>query len=272
MRVRTLAAAMTGRLIRMGLNGPSGTRKATAFLLGAIDDRLTASTPHGGLTLRVANPMERWRAETLLDKEPDTIAWLEATITAESVLYDVGANIGVYALYAAHIRRGCTRVLAFEPEALNFARLYRNIFDNDLSATVGALPIAIGKASSIGRLNLSGFEAGAARHVAAASAESETRAEWLVAHSLDEVVAMVEPPWSAPTHLKVDVDGPELDVLEGARATLRAPTLRHVLVELSTESARAGIAALAEAGFRLASVGEAHSGWANHIFIRGPAS
>jgi FkbM family methyltransferase len=266
--MRTLAAAVTGRLTRMGLNGPAGARKATAFLLGAIDDRLRAATPHGGLTLRVASPLERWRAETLLDKEPDTIAWLESTIAADSVLYDVGANIGVYALYAAHIHRGRTRVLAFEPEALNFARLYRNIFDNNLSATVGALPIAIGRESGIGRLNLSGFEAGAARHVAASEAEPDTRAEWLAAHNLDAVAAMVGPPWSAPTHLKIDVDGPELDVLEGARSTLRAPSLRHVLVELSAESAKAGIGALAEAGFRVASVGEVHSGWANHIFVR----
>jgi len=270
--MRTLAAAMTARLTRMGLNGSAGARKATAFLLGAIDDRLTAATPHGGLTFRVANPVERWRAETLLDKEPDTIAWLESTITAGSVLYDVGANIGVYALYAAHIHRGDTRVLAFEPEALNFARLYQNIFDNNLAATIGALPIAIGKASGVGRLNLSGFEAGAARHVAAAAAESELRAEWLIANSLDAVAAMVGPPWSAPTHLKIDVDGPELDVLEGAQATLRVPKLRHVLVELSEASAPAGIEQLAKAGFRLVSVGEAHSGWANHIFVREPTA
>lgn len=258
-----------GRITRSGLNGPPLVRKATAFLLSAIDDRRRVATCRKeGLTFRVSNPTERWRTETLLDKEPDTIAWLEATIEPTSVLYDIGANIGIYSLYAAHLFRGSTRVLAFEPEALNFSRLYQNIFDNGLNDTVAALPIALSKSPGIGRLHLSRMEAGRALHVFDDTGYPNGCAEWSMAHTVDGIVTMLESPWACPSHLKIDVDGPELDVLCGAAVALRAPTLRHVLVELSAASAAECTGLLTDAGFELVSVGQAFDGCANHIFRR----
>jgi phosphoglycolate phosphatase len=53
-------------------NGPAPLRGVTALLLDSIDDRRWVATPAGGFTIRVGNPPERWRADTLFTKEPET--------------------------------------------------------------------------------------------------------------------------------------------------------------------------------------------------------
>ena len=52
------------------------------------------------------------RARSLLSKEPETITWLDR-LEEDDVLWDVGACVGSYSIYAA-VRRG-VRVVAFEP-------------------------------------------------------------------------------------------------------------------------------------------------------------
>jgi hypothetical protein len=69
--------------------------------------------------------LELWRAETLLTKEPETIAWLNYYTSKGGTFYDVGANIGVYSLYAA-IKNPQLSVYAFEPVKNNFISLLNN--------------------------------------------------------------------------------------------------------------------------------------------------
>jgi FkbM family methyltransferase len=264
--MRTLITRLMGGLTRGGLNGPSAVRKLTAFLLGAIDERRRVATTHGTLTVRISNPIERWRADEYFAKEPETIDWLDKTIGPDSVLYDIGANIGLYTLYAAHMFPGLTRVLAFEPEALNHARLTANIIDNGLTM-VGALSVGLSRTMAVEQLYLSAFEAGRALH-SIERPSAPKLAEWLMTISLDSLTPMLAVEWRAPTHIKIDVDGIELDVLKGAAAALRAESLRHVLVELSHENAEQGKEIMATAGFRLVRVGLPSSSSANHIFVR----
>src|SRR5437588_843342 len=54
------------------------------------------------------------RASTVMTKEPDMIHWIDG-FSNDAVLWDIGANVGVFSLYAG-FRRRCT-VLAFEPSA-----------------------------------------------------------------------------------------------------------------------------------------------------------
>jgi hypothetical protein len=54
----------------------------------------------GGVRFAVANQITAWRVRTFATKEPGTIAWIDA-FAADDVMLDVGANIGLYALYAA---------------------------------------------------------------------------------------------------------------------------------------------------------------------------
>ena len=75
----------------------------------------------------------KWRVDTLFSKEPDTIEWIAGFQSGE-VLVDVGANVGMYTIWAAKTRG--THVYAFEPESQNYGALCRNIVLNNLSKRV----------------------------------------------------------------------------------------------------------------------------------------
>ena len=46
------------------------------------------------------NEINYFRATTFETKEPETLEWID-TIPKNSVLWDIGANVGLYSLYAA---------------------------------------------------------------------------------------------------------------------------------------------------------------------------
>jgi len=49
--------------------------------------------------LKIETDMEKYRAESFWNKEPETLVWIES-FTNGDTFFDVGANIGIYALYA----------------------------------------------------------------------------------------------------------------------------------------------------------------------------
>ena len=75
-----------------------------------------------------------------------------------SVFWDVGANVGVYTLYAA--RRGDTRVVAFEPAAVNYFVLSANCEINAFDDRVTCLLMGLGQGKCIAQLDVSQFEPG----------------------------------------------------------------------------------------------------------------
>lgn len=186
------------------------------------------------ILLRVTTEIEQYRFETYESKEPETLDWLDAELRDGDVFYDVGANIGVYALYAAVLRPGA-RVFAFEPESLNFAELCRNAHLNRLE---NLTPCALALSDKLGLelLHVDAMEAGSAlNNLGAPSPLSWNGAgsafrHGVLAAPLDELSARLGLP--APNLLKIDVDGIEPAILRGGEKTLRAPTLRGVLVEL----------------------------------------
>ena len=108
------------------------------------EERLPASVvvQRGPHQLRYATPnkMCLWRAKTLATKEPSTIGWLDS-LQPDAPLLDVGANVGMYSIYAAVVRR--SRVFAFEPESQNYALLCRNIVLNEASGRIVAWSAAL---------------------------------------------------------------------------------------------------------------------------------
>ena len=76
--------------------------------------------------------MPVWRARTSLTKEPETLEWIN-TFEDADVLWDIGANVGVYSLYAA-LRR--LTVLAFEPSSANSYVRSRNVEINKMDDRV----------------------------------------------------------------------------------------------------------------------------------------
>lgn len=179
---------------------------------------------------------ELWRARTYETKEPDTLEWIRDFIRAGDVLYDVGANIGQYSLYAAVRLNGDIDVRAFEPEALNFAKLNRNIVLNGLRGSVTAYPLAIGERTGLNTFFVNSFSTGAALHslgqpMTQGDVPFEAQNEQgIMSVSLDDLVYTFGAP--VPTHIKIDVDGIEALIVTGALRLLRDPRLETVLIEV----------------------------------------
>jgi FkbM family methyltransferase len=174
-----------------------------------------------------------WRARTLYSKEPDTIQWLNS-LPAGDVVYDVGANVGLYSIYAGV--RGLS-VFAFEPEAKNFSLLNRNIQLNGLQDRVSGFCLALGRRTEINYIHLSSDVVGGAINNFGAAVDydgkpfSATHKQGAMSIRLDDLWETFGMPH--PHHIKIDVDGLEAQIVEGAERTLRSAGLKSVLVELN---------------------------------------
>lgn len=188
--------------------------------------RVVYNTPNDVTTIRV---------RTLLTKEPDTIQWLEA-MPAGSTLLDVGANVGMYTMFAAVIRN--TTVYAFEPESQNYALLNANIEANQLSGQVLAYPLALSDGAQLDRLYLQNFVQGGSCHSFAEEVGFDLKprragfVQGAYSVSIDQLVDSGSMP--VPDFIKLDVDGIEHRVLRGAAKTLTNPKVKQILVELNT--------------------------------------
>lgn len=179
---------------------------------------------------------ELWRAGHYATKEPDTLDWIDAFFREGDVIYDVGANIGQYSLYAARRLEGHATILAFEPEALNFAKLNRNILLNDLGGVMTPYPLAVSDRTAIDHFYSKAFKPGAALHALGRPITQGEKPfdpqnrQGVMAVSLDDLTGRFGLPF--PTHIKVDVDGIEDHIVNGARATLSDPRLKSFLIEI----------------------------------------
>lgn len=182
------------------------------------------------------------------ENEPDTIRWLN-TLSAEDVLWDIGANIGAFALYAAKAR-DC-RVVAFEPSAASHAVLTRNIELNGLDDKIAAYCMAFDAETKLDALSMANTEAGHSMHAFGQEETIEGRIavrfrQAVLGFAVDDFLRRFQPP--PPSHVKLDVDSIEPRILRGAAETLRRH-VREVLVEIDGSHADEIRGVLREAGF-----------------------
>ena len=190
-------------------------------------------TSRGNVAFWCPNETTLWRAQTLLSKEPETIEWIDSFADGD-VYWDVGANIGVYALYAA-MRPGI-RVLAFEPSPFNYYALCKNTALNGVSERLSSYCMAFSDRSELAQLHMWTQEVGGAlSNFGAAGNFWGERFQpafrlAMMGYSLDDFVARFQPAF--PNHLKIDVDGIEAKIVAGGKQVLADPRLRSVSIEL----------------------------------------
>jgi len=205
---------------------PPGKKVASLSTLVHEGVRMVFNTP---------NEMTAWRVQSLYEKEPDTIQWI-AGMASGSVLLDVGANVGMYSVFAAMTRQ--VKVFAFEPESQNYALLNANIAANNLSDKVAAYPLALSDRMQLDRLFLSQFSAGGSCHSFGEQVGFDLKprgaafAQGSFSATIDQLIDSGSMP--VPEYIKLDVDGFEHKVLAGASKTLDNPKVREILVELNT--------------------------------------
>jgi FkbM family methyltransferase len=140
------------------------------------------------------------------------------------VFYDIGANIGVYTVLAAQRVGPAGRVFAFEPHSASFARLLETISTNHLAKIVTPCSLALHARPGFFPFRYSSREAGSTQsqlmpQLSEPSGGDACRAaELKFSASLDSLMAVEG--FLPPDHVKIDVDGNELLILQGMRALL----------------------------------------------------
>lgn len=203
---------------------------------------------YGGARLRIRTTSSETIKLRLrpLAKEPWTVAWIEENLRDGDVLYDVGANVGDYALIAGAYQPKA-RVVAIEPGAANFASLCDNVQLNELDDRVIPLPVVLGESSRLGALSYGDTQPGAAIHVL--DGKGGAYDQPVLVFALDDLLDRFALP--APTLIKLDVDGAEAAVLAGAQRTLADPRLRSLLIEVENERTDEVLERVAASGLEL---------------------
>lgn len=199
------------------------------------------------------NRVVSWRVRTFFTKEPETLEWID-TFRAGDVLFDIGANIGLYTIYAA---TKSIRVVAFEPESQNYALINQNICLNGVGGCVQCVAVAMSDRSGVDYIYVSRFRPGESMHNFGDAQDWDHRTfepsfqQGSLSFSLDRFLEFQPAPF--PTHIKIDVDGIEAKIIDGASRTLGDERLKSLLVEFNGALAedREAIARIERAGFRL---------------------
>ena len=185
--------------------------------------------------IHIPNQLCEFRADTLLSKEPETISWLNK-YGKNSVLYDIGANIGLYSIYHSTFNRSFS--YAFEPSVFNLIQLTKNININKCNDLISVITNPLSNYSSISKFNYSSSIEGGA--LAAFGVDHNYEGQKFTSQlslsklgfTIDELIEnkyLIK----KPNLIKIDVDGIEHLILEGCHKTLKNNDCRTVLVEIN---------------------------------------
>lgn len=221
----------------------------------AIVPRQRVYTRGLSFTLQCDNWITHYRWESYNTKEPETLNWIDTWMRNGDVFFDVGANVGIYSLYAA-LRHPEARVIAFEPEYANLHLLRDNVIENNLQERIEVYSVALTTSSGVSHLHIQDFTPGSALHTESREILSLTLTKHPVVWR-EGVCTMTVDEFCDATNLrpdcvKIDVDGTEPKVLQGAVRTLGSPRLRTLIVEMPDEQAARDtcVDLLSFAGFR----------------------
>jgi len=187
-----------------------------------------------GIEFSLNSELEKYRYDSLLEKEPETIEWINrfGSCSRPLIFFDIGANIGIYSIYAS-IKYPTAAVFAFEPELKNFRTLSQNVVLNSLR--IHPFRIALSDDETVSRLEVPDQRPGNSGAQVASGQDptlSESGWQWVMATTLDKIVGLAED--LCPTHIKIDVDGLEPRILDGASRLLQSGRVVSWLIEFNT--------------------------------------
>ena len=168
-------------------------------------------------------------------KEPEVRHYIDEYTSEDDVFFDIGANIGVFSIYAAK-RHPNLSVYSFEPEYSNLNTLKNNIVSNDLTTRINIYSAAIGNFVGMSRLHLQDLTAGSAAHTESKESISFTDegypvicSEGVISITVDYICDQLG---IIPNSMKIDTDGNEGKILDGAKNTLTNKLFRSVIIEV----------------------------------------
>ena len=188
----------------------------------------------------IPSNLAEWRASNLEEKEPETIEWIknfELDKEGNSIFWDIGANIGLYSLYAAKYHEKI-KIISFEPSVLNLNLLARNISVNNFEdkILINQIPIT-NKKNSFLYMRESFLEEGASLSTFGENFNFEGK-EFnpkmkykLFGTSIDYYIE--NKILKIPNYIKIDVDGIEHLILETGLKAIETELVKSILVEVN---------------------------------------
>lgn len=184
------------------------------------------------------NQLITWRVDTLFSTEPETIEWIDSFEKKDDLIFwDIGANIGLYSIYNS-IKNKSSSTIAFEPSTSNLRVLSRNISINKLENLIKIFPIPLTNKENKFLLMKEGeFMEGAALNTFGETFNFEgkefkekmnykvigTKINYLIDNKILEI----------PDYIKIDVDGIEHLILEGANKHLKNKKIKSLSIEIN---------------------------------------
>ncbi|MGD9783929.1 MAG: FkbM family methyltransferase [Hyphomicrobiaceae bacterium] len=164
-----------------------------------------------------------WRDERLAGWEPDTIAFINRTVTPGTWFLDVGAWIGPTALIAS---RRAERVIAFEPDPIAHAQIVANFAANGVAGEVHQA--AIDKTS--GKLDLFSVRGAGSSCTSVLDREGAGESFSVPTMTLQQMAALVPPDKRIVT--KIDIEGHEYNLADDIVAHFDDPRVRAMHLSL----------------------------------------
>ena len=181
----------------------------------------------------------------MLGYERDHQRFIVPKVRPGMTVYDIGANVGQYALLFSRLVGPTGRVISFEPFPPAFERLEENVKLNDIR-NVTALNLAL--ADQTGQLSFStapgASSMGKLSNVELTFENAANPKIQVETDRLDNIVSR----YGAPDLLKIDTEGAAAVILRGAKDTLRAHK-PAVYIELHGPEEQSAVSALMREGY-----------------------
>jgi len=190
--------------------------------------------------------------------EKETTSMFEQILKPGMVVVDVGAHVGYFSLIAARKVGSGGKVFSFEPDPINYELLQRNI---DLNGYTNVTTVNAAVADEIGTRTLFQTALDSGRHSTYHHGLPENGSVEVETWTLDAFWESQD--WPTVDLIKVDVEGAEVDVLNGM-AVLREKMLgvqliiefNPALLESAGVESFAFLEKLSSCGFRIACINE----------------
>ena len=186
------------------------------------------------------NQLTEWRIKTFFTKEPETLEWIDNFEKKnKTIFWDIGANIGLYSIYSV-LKNENVSTISFEPSTSNLRVLSRNISINNLENKIKILPTPLtNKANQFLTMNEGDFVEGGALNTfgenynfAGKLFDSKMKYKILgttIKNLLDNNILEI------PNYIKIDVDGIEHLILEGAGKYLKDKRIKSLSIEINED-------------------------------------
>ena len=201
-----------------------------------------------------------FRAKSFFTKEPDTLRWINKYGSNKKILYDIGANMGIYSLYYA--KRFNSISYVFEPSFMNLNLLQNNIKLNNLEKNIVIIPNPTFSKTAISKLYQLRRIAGDAvttfndkkvfKYMLNKSKDRNSPSiNKVLGLSIDNLVEGKI--LKKPDLIKIDVDGNEIEVLKGCKNILSENRKISILIELRKDTYNSAKKILNQSSFKLIS-------------------